>query len=79
MNKSHVITSDIISMMARREFPLTVPPRWLSELFEVLGRVMELKMEANKWSMAPHLNLDPESDAYVAAVFKNIENDKRRC
>ena len=28
--------------------------------------------------MAPPLNMDPESDAYLAAIFKNIENDKRR-
>ena len=74
-----MILSDVISMMARNEFPLTVPPRGLSELYEVLGRVVELKMEANKWSMAPPLKLGPESEAYVAAVFKNIDNDRRRC
>ena len=33
VNELHVITSDVISMMARNEFPLTVPPRRLSELF----------------------------------------------
>ena len=74
-----MILSDVISMMARNEFPLTVSPRWLSELYEVLGRVVELKIEANKWSMAPPPNLDPESEAYVAAVFENIENGERRC
>ena len=79
VNELHMITSDVISMMARNEFPLTVPPRWLSDLFEVLGRAAELKMEANKWPMAPPSNLDPESEAYVAAVCKNIENEKRRC
>ena len=45
----------------------------------VLGRAVALKMEANKWPMAPPPNSDPESEAYVTAVFKNIENDKRRC
>ena len=49
----HIVLSDVISMMARNEFPLTVPLRWLSELFEVLGRGVALKMEANKWPMAP--------------------------
>ena len=29
--------------------------------------------------MIPPLNLDPESEACVAAVFKNMENDRRRC
>ena len=47
VNELHIITSDVISMMARNEFPLTVPPRWIPQLFEVLGRVVALKMEAN--------------------------------
>ena len=64
-----MITSDVISMMARNEFPLTGPPCWLSELFEVLGRAVELRMEADKWSMTPPPNLGPESDACVAATF----------
>ena len=73
-----MITSGVFSKLARNEFPLTVRPRWLSELFEVLGRAVELKMEAKRWSMAPPPNLGPESGAYAAAVFKNIEDDKRR-
>ena len=72
VNELHMIMSDVTSMMARNEFPLTVPPRWLSELFQVLERAAELKMEANKWSMAPPSNLDPESDAYLAAIFKKL-------
>ena len=51
VNDLHIILSDVICMMARNDFPLTVPPRWLSELF-VLRRAVELKMEVNKWSMA---------------------------
>ena len=64
MNELRVILSDVISMMARNDFPLTAPPRWLSELFDALGRVVELKMEANLWSLTPPPNLDPESEAY---------------
>ena len=37
----HIILSDVIGMMARNDFPLTVPPRWLSELFDAPGRVVE--------------------------------------
>ena len=36
-------------------------------------------MEANQWSLTPPPDLDPESEVYVAAIFKNMENDKRRC
>ena len=39
----HIVLTDVISTMARNEFPLTAPPRWLSELFEVLGRAVSLK------------------------------------
>ena len=49
VNELHIVLSDVICMMTRNEFPLTVPPRWLSELFEVLRRVVALKMEANQW------------------------------
>ena len=65
-------------MMARNEFPLTVPPRWLSELFEVLGRAASLKMAANKGSLVAPPTLDLEPQAYIAAVSQNIGNDKRR-
>ena len=78
VNELRMITSDVISMMARNEFPFTVPPRWLSELFEALGRVVELKTEAKNLSMNPPLNLGPESDAFLAAICENIANDKRR-
>ena len=70
--------SDVISVVAGDEFPLTVPPRWLPELFEVLWRVVALKTEANQWPMIPPPDLDFESQAYVTAALKNIENDKRR-
>ena len=43
-NELHIILSDVINMMARYDSPLSVPPRWLSELFGVLGRAVALKM-----------------------------------
>ena len=70
VNELHIVLSDVIEMMARNEFPLTVPPRWLSELFEVLGRAVALKMEANRRSLRPPPNLDAESQAYVAAILE---------
>ena len=33
VDELHIFSTDVICMMARSEFPLTVPPRWLSELF----------------------------------------------
>ena len=48
VHELHSVLVDVICMMARNEFPLTVPPRWLSELFEVLGRVASLQVVANK-------------------------------
>ena len=40
MNELHIVLSDVISMMDRNDFPLSAPPRWLSELFDVLGRAV---------------------------------------
>ena len=78
VHELHTVLVDIICMMARNEFPLPILPRWLSELFEMLGRVVSLQMEANKWSLAPSPSLDLESQAYLAAASKNFEHDKRR-
>ena len=79
VNELHTVLSDVIEMMARNEFPLTVPPRWLSDLFEVLVRVVALKMEANRCSLLPPPILGAESQASGSAILKIIENDKRRC
>ena len=74
----HIVLIDVIHMIARNEFPSFLPPRWLSELFEVLGRVAPLQLDANKWSLAPSPSLDLESQTYVKSALKNLENDKRR-
>ena len=36
----HAALVDVICMMARNEFPLTIPPRWLGELFEMVSRAV---------------------------------------
>ena len=59
--------------MTRNEFPLTIPPRWLVELFGVLERVVALKMESNRWTLRPSVHLDAESQAFLAAILKNMD------
>ena len=48
VDELHTAISDIVTIMARSEFPLTVPPRWLVELFGILERVVALKMDAHR-------------------------------
>ena len=43
----HITLVDVICVLARNDFPLTIPPRWLGELFEMVNRVVALKMKAN--------------------------------
>ena len=49
----HTVISEVIGFMTRNEFPLTVPPRWLVELFSVLERAVALKIETNRWYLRP--------------------------
>ena len=48
------------------------------ELFSVLERVVALEMESNRWSLRPSIPLGAESQTFLEAILKNIENDKRR-
>ena len=68
VNELHIVLVDVVSMLARNEFPLTAPPRWLTELFEMLGRAAPLKMEANKWSLSATPTIDLEPQAFIKAV-----------
>ena len=74
----HNVISEVITMITRNEFPLTIPPRWLVELFGALERVVAVKMESNRWTLRPSVPLDAESQAFLEAILKNMENDKRR-
>ena len=78
MGDLHTVLSDVITIMTRNEFPLTVPPRYLVELFGVLERVVALRMEAHRWSIRPSVPLDAAGQAFVEAILKNMDNDKRR-
>ena len=62
-NELHIVLVDVIGMLARGEFPLTAPPRWLAELFGMLGRVASLKMDANKCSSLAPSTMDSEPQA----------------
>ena len=74
----HTVLSDVITIMTRNEFPLTVPPRYLVELFCVLERVVALKMGTRRRSIRPSVPLDAACQAFVEAILKNMDNDKRR-
>ena len=74
----HIVLVDVMCMVARNEFPLTVPPSWSAELFEVLSRVASFQMTDNKWSPAASPGMDLDCQAYSAALSKTIENDQRR-
>ena len=74
----HDIVTEVIGLMTVSEFPLNIPPRWLVELFSDLSRLTTLRMESNGWSLCPTRPLDLASQAYLDAVMRNIENDKRR-
>ena len=69
---------DVVCLMARNEFPLTVPPRRLAELFQMVNRVVSLKMLANKLPLESSSDLDPARQAYLSALAQNVENDLRR-
>ena len=74
----HIVISDVITIMTRNEFPLTVPPRWLIDLFGILERAVALKMEKNRWHIRPSVPLDTAGQAFVEAILKNVDNDRRR-
>ena len=64
--------------MARNDFPLTVPPRRLAELFDMVNRVVALKMLANKWPLESSSAMDLDCQNYLSALAQNVENDQRR-
>ena len=53
VDELHTAISDIVTILARSEFPLSIPSRWLMELFGLLERVVTLKMEARRWTIRP--------------------------
>ena len=74
----HSMPVDIFCMMARGDFPLTIPPRWLGELFEMVNRAVSLKMQANNWFLEASPGMGNDCQAYISVLAQNIENDQRR-
>ena len=74
----HIVISEVTEFITRNEFVLTVPPRWLVELFSVPERAAALKMETSRWSLRPSAPLGAEGQAFLEAILKNVEDDKRR-
>ena len=68
----------IICMMARHDFPLAIPPRWLVELLEMVNRVASLKMQANLWPLEASPEMGRGCQDYFSALALNIANDQRR-
>ena len=75
LNDLHAMPADVICLMARNGFPLAVPPRWLAELFEMVNRVVSLKMLANKWSLEASSAMGLDCQNYLSTLAQNIEND----
>ena len=73
----HEAIVELIGLLTSSEFPLTIPPRWLADLFADLERMTALRMDKNGWSLRPAGTLDMESQAYFDAVLRNIENEKK--
>ena len=78
MHDLHTMLVDVICMMGRNDFPLTIPPGWLGELFEMVNRVASLKMNTDNWPLGVPPVLGPDCQAYLSAVATNIGNDQRR-
>ena len=46
---AHEAITELIGLLTSSEFPLSIPPRWLVELFSDLSRMASLRMEKHGW------------------------------
>ena len=69
---------EVVTPMAKNEFPLSVPPRWVAELFSILGHIAKLKLKSQNLSLEQPTNLDVERRKYVELVLGNLENGSNR-
>ena len=65
---------EVITLMARNEFPLSAPPRWVAELFWALSHIVKLKLRPRNLSIVSLTNLDVECQTYVTLVLGNSGN-----
>ena len=78
LNDLYAILADAICLMARNDFSMAVPPRWLAELFEMVNRVVSLRTLANKWSLGASSDMDIGCQNCLSTLAQNVENDQRR-
>ena len=57
---------------------MSIPPRWLGELFVMVNRVVSPKMQANKRPLEAELDMGRDCQGCIPALTLNIENDQRR-
>ena len=57
----HEAITEIIELLTSSDFPLTIPPRWLVELFSDLEWMTSRRMEKNGWSLRSPGVLDLDS------------------
>ena len=60
---------EVIPLMARNEFPLSAPPRWVAELLWVLSHIVKLELRPRNLSIVPPTNFDVECQTYVELVW----------
>ena len=78
VDKLHTAIADIVITLVRCELPLSIPSRWLMDLFGVLERLALLKIEVHGWTVRPPGQLGNDVNAFVEAVLQNWENGRRR-
>ena len=69
---------EVITALAKNEFPLSAPPRWASELFSALAHTVPLEMKSANLSMALPTHLGADCQTCVESVLTNLENDAIR-
>ena len=74
----HDVLIEVITAMAKNEFPLSAPPRWASGLLSVLGHAVSSKMKSANLSTALPTLLDADYQTYVESVLTNLGNDEIR-
>ena len=70
VNELHTVIADIITTLVRSELPLSIPSRWLMDLFGVLERLALLKIDAHGWTVRPPGPLDHDVHAFVEPVLQ---------
>ena len=57
----HAVVAEVVNAIIQNEFPLSVPPRWIAELFSLINHLAHLRMRARGWTLEVRASedLDP--------------------